>query len=93
MATGDALYASMCYSGFAFLFPKKTTAFIALLALGFCFSIELSQMIQLEWLQTIRSTRLGALIFGHGFLWTDLIAYSIGVLGMVIPERRFFMKK
>jgi hypothetical protein len=36
---------------------------------------------------------LGGLILGFGFLWTDLIAYSIGVALCFIIERFFFYKK
>ncbi|MEN8216136.1 MAG: DUF2809 domain-containing protein, partial [Pseudomonadota bacterium] len=30
--------------------------------------------------------RLGALVLGHGFLWSDLVCYSVGVAMGVVGE-------
>ena len=51
----------------------------ALIALAFCFVIELSQLYQAPWLNAIRQTTLGGLILGFGFLWSDLLGYCVGV--------------
>lgn len=50
-----------------------------LLALAICYGVELSQLIQVSWLVAIRRTTIGHLILGQGFLWSDLVAYTIGV--------------
>lgn len=80
LETGDLLYAIMCYVGIAFLFNQKAPHCIAALALSFCVFIELTQLIEISWFVAIRQTKIGALIFGNGFLWVDLIAYTLGVL-------------
>ena len=77
---GDILWATMVYFGFRFLFPKLNTNTSFLIAIIFSFGIEFSQIYQAQWINNIRSTTLGALILGHGFLWSDLICYTIGVL-------------
>ena len=76
---GDVLYAVMMFLGFGFLFPKFPTLKVAVLALGFCVMIEISQLYHAPWIDAIRSTRLGGLILGFGFLWSDLVCYFVGV--------------
>lgn len=41
---------------------------------------ELSQLIQTPWANEIRKTTLGRLMFGAGFLWSDLVCYLAGTL-------------
>lgn len=82
---GDALWALMIFIGFGFIFREKKTKIVALMAISFCFLIELSQLYHANWIDNIRKTTLGGLILGYGFLWTDLLAYSIGVgIGIII---------
>ena len=45
----------------------------------FCYGIEVSQLYHAEWIDSIRATTLGGLVLGYGFLWSDLVAYTIGV--------------
>lgn len=84
---GDMLWAMMVYFGFRFLFPKLNITKSLALAFLFSFSIEISQLYQAEWINNIRNTIIGGLIFGHGFLFEDLISYSIGIiLGCVVDK-------
>ncbi|MGD6888015.1 DUF2809 domain-containing protein [Bacillus mobilis] len=76
---GDALWALMIFTGFGFLFPKIETKKLAFISLLFCYGIELSQWYHAEWIDNIRATTLGGLVLGYGFLWSDLVAYTIGV--------------
>jgi len=75
---GDILYAILIYFGFCILFPNKSSIKIFIFSLFFCFTIELSQLIRWNWLNTIRSTTLGHYVLGEGFIWTDLLCYVIG---------------
>ncbi|MEN7551245.1 DUF2809 domain-containing protein [Rapidithrix thailandica] len=75
---GDILYALMIFWIIGFLFPKMNPLRIACLSIGACFLIEISQLIQADWLNQIRNTRLGSLVLGQGFLWSDLVSYTIG---------------
>ncbi|MBW3494296.1 MULTISPECIES: DUF2809 domain-containing protein [Bacillus] len=81
---GDALWALMIFVGFGFLFPKIETKKLAFISLIFCYGIEISQLYHAEWIDSIRATTLGGLVLGYGFLWSDLVAYTIGVgVGML----------
>lgn len=81
---GDALWALMIFTGFGFLFPKIETKKLAFISLIFCYGIEISQLYHAEWIDSIRATTLGGLVLGYGFLWSDLVAYTIGVgVGML----------
>ncbi|NUC18093.1 DUF2809 domain-containing protein [Bacillus mycoides] len=81
---GDALWALMIFTGFGFLFPKIETSKLAFISLIFCYGIEISQLYHAEWIDSIRATTLGGLVLGYGFLWSDLVAYTIGVgVGML----------
>ncbi|MED3053787.1 hypothetical protein COJ67_04030 [Bacillus thuringiensis] len=76
---GDALWALMIFTGFGFLFPKTETKKLAFISLMFCYGIEASQLYHAEWIDSIRATTLGGLVLGYGFLWSDVMAYTIGV--------------
>ncbi|HFK1449658.1 MULTISPECIES: DUF2809 domain-containing protein [Bacillus cereus group] len=76
---GDALWALMIFIGFGFLFPKIETKKLAFISLMFCYGIEVSQLYHAECIDSIRATTLGGLVLGYGFLWSDLVAYTIGV--------------
>ncbi|CAM3980009.1 DUF2809 domain-containing protein [Bacillus paramycoides] len=81
---GDALWALMIFTGFGFLFPKIETKILAIISLIFCYGIEISQLYHAEWIDSIRATTLGGLVLGYGFLWSDLVAYTIGIgVGML----------
>ncbi|WP_410992740.1 ribosomal maturation YjgA family protein [Bacillus cereus] len=89
---GDALWALMIFTGFGFLFPKTETKKLAFISLMFCYGIEASQLYHEEWIDSIRGTTLGGLVLGYGFLWSDLVAYTIGV-GVGILCEVIFRKK
>ena len=83
--SGDILWALMVFLLFAFLFNKKSTIFIISLAIIFSYSIEISQLYHAPWIDSIRNTTLGGLILGFGFLWSDLVCYTIGIIiGIII---------
>ena len=87
LGLGDALWALMMYWMVAFFLPHTSIRKLAIISLTICFLVEFSQLIQVDWLNVIRNNRLGALILGRGFLWSDLVAYSLGVvLGVAIEK-------
>ncbi|NMD69275.1 DUF2809 domain-containing protein [Bacillus sp. DNRA2] len=77
---GDALWGMMVYFGFRFLLISKKVGWSFLFSIIFSFAIEFSQLYQAEWLNDIRATVLGALIWGKGFLFIDLVRYTTGIL-------------
>jgi hypothetical protein len=76
---GDALWATMVYWLATIALPSARTATLAAIAYGVSFTVELSQLYHAPWIDAIRATRLGALALGHGFLWSDLVCYAVGV--------------
>lgn len=83
---GDALWALMVFFGFAFIFKRKSTLWVAVVAIVFSFSIEISQLYHAPWIDAIRQTRIGGLILGFGFLWSDLLCYTAGVVFGILVD-------
>ena len=83
---GDTLWALMAFLLIGFLFPSLSTVKVAIMALLFSFFIEFSQLYHAPWLDDIRQNRFAALILGRGFLWSDLVCYSVGVAMGVLSE-------
>lgn len=82
---GDALWALMIYILFGFIFRDMKIKTVALIGVSFCYFIELTQLYHANWIDIIRKTTLGGLVLGYGFLWSDLLAYSIGIgVGVII---------
>ena len=58
---------------------------------------EVSQLIHTPFANTIRTTTLGKLMFGLGFLWSDILCYAIGTLLafllLILLEKYFFRTK
>ena len=53
-------------------------------ALATSYVDEFSQLYHAPWIDSIRSTFLGHIILGEGFIWVDLVAYAIGIwIGML----------
>ena len=76
---GDALWALMVFFGFALIFHRASTGRIGLLALGFAWAIEFSQLYRAPWIDGIRATRIGHLVLGSVFNAPDLLAYAVGI--------------
>lgn len=84
---GDMLWAMMIYFGFRFVFLKLKIKENFILSIIFCFGIEISQLYQANWINAIRNTTLGGLVLGHGFLWMDLISYSLGIVIALLIDK------
>lgn len=90
---GDTLWAMLVYWLLALAGPRLSPTRIAVGALAIAVADELSQLIDWHWLQLLRDTRLGALVLGQGFLWSDLACYAAGValacaIDVAVPRRR-----
>ncbi|WP_412922786.1 DUF2809 domain-containing protein [Mesobacillus foraminis] len=84
---GDALWAMMVYFGFRFLLIRKGIVTAIVASLLFSFAIEFSQLYQGDWINQIRGTVPGALVLGHGFIFVDLIRYTVGIfIGAIIDQ-------
>ena len=78
LIVGDVLYAVMMFLLIKFLLIELRSWKVALISLSICYFIEISQLYQAPWINQIRNTTICALVLGHGFLWSDMIAYTIG---------------
>lgn len=77
---GDTLWALLVFLLLRFLAPRRSALVVAAVALAFSFGIEFSQDLHTPWLDAARRTLPGRLVLGAGFLWSDLVCYSVGVL-------------
>jgi hypothetical protein len=77
---GDTLYATLVYLLVALVWPAWPSWRLGAVALSLCFAVELSQLLQVPWLDALRATLPGRLVLGTGFLWSDLTCYAAGVL-------------
>jgi Protein of unknown function (DUF2809) len=84
---GDALWAWLVFLGFGWLWTRWSTWRVACCALAFSFVIEFSQLIHTPWLDALRANRFAALVLGQGFLWSDLVCYSVGIAIGAMVER------
>lgn len=92
MYLGDALWALMVYWILALLFRRKEPVWIALATLLFSYSIEVSQLYHAAWIDAIRATRLGGVVLGFGFLWSDMVCYTAGAAFGFVTELLFLKK-
>lgn len=90
--TGDIIYAVMSYWMFRVLFHTKALIFSLIASLSFCFTIELLQLIQYPFFIWLRNHQLLRLVFGQGFLWSDLLAYMIGAYGAYLIDIKILTK-
>jgi VanZ family protein len=90
---GDFLWAFMIFFIFSMIFKKKSTLKIMVLSLIYCYLIEISQIYHAQWIDNIRQTVVGHLVLGRGFLLSDLISYTIGILAGGFVEFNYLFKK
>lgn len=83
---GDYLWAMLLFFLFALALPNMSTFKVAIATLLFTYSIEISQLFHPQWLEYLRSIKLFALILGYGFLWSDIVAYTLGISTGVLVE-------
>ncbi len=87
---GDALWAMMLFFIFGLLFQKCSTLRIFAVSILFTWSIEFSQLYHAPWIDFLRSIKIFALILGFDFVFSDLIAYTIGITTGVLIEKKAF---
>ena len=76
---GDILWAIMILFIIQFLFIDIELKVLFLVSLMICYMVEISQLYQVDWLNNIRMTTPGRLVLGQGFLWSDIISYTVGI--------------
>jgi len=91
--TGDALYAVMIFFMMRTLIPNVRIYQTSVIALVITYSVEFSQLYRAEWINNIRRTLLGRLVLGQGFLWSDVLAYLIGILLATFITKQIIERK
>lgn len=90
---GDALWAAMILWITALVRPAAATIHLALVSLLISGAVELSQLYHAPWIDAVRATRGGALVLGQGFLWSDLLSYSVGVAVAAVCDARLTRRR
>lgn len=68
-------------------FINKKASVIAIASLLLCYSIEFFQLYQAEWIIELRKTLFGRYVLGQDFLWSDILAYTLGIAFAFGTER------
>lgn len=76
---GDTLWALMVFVGIGLIARAWPTKWVAGLALAVCYGVEISQLYHAGWIDQLRHSAVGGLVLGQGFLWSDLVCYTVGV--------------
>jgi len=84
---GDLLYAVMIVWWVGAVAPRSSVWLRGLVALLFCFAIELSQLYHGPGVDALRATLLGHLVLGSSFDWRDLGVYAAGAVAAVLGEQ------
>lgn len=93
LAVGDGLWAVAVYLAWRLLVPDWQAKQVFGLSLFTAFAVEFSQVLTWSWLVELRQTTLGHLLLGQGFLWSDLLAYSVGLLVIFKLDQLLLEKK
>lgn len=83
---GDAMWAMAIFIGLGILFPRATTHRLFFTALLITYAIEFSELYQADWINQLRSIKVIGLILGYTFLWTDLVAYAVGIVAGAVLD-------
>jgi Protein of unknown function (DUF2809) len=90
---GSALWALAVFIAIGFLLKKTSIQKVGVYALVVSFAVEFSQLLNVPWLNELRSTKLGHLFLGSTFNPPDFVAYTLGVGLGVGLEMVFFHNK
>jgi len=77
---GDTIWAGMFLFFLRIFFTKTKLWKLALICFALGVADETLQLYQAPWIESIRHTRIGGLMLGFGFLWSDIICYAVGII-------------
>lgn len=84
--SGDVLWALMLFLVVGFSLADRSLVHRCIISLVLAFAVEVSQLYHAPWIDGIRSTTLGGLVLGFGFLWSDLVCYLVGIVAGALIE-------
>lgn len=77
---GDVIWAGMFLFVLRIIFPRANLVKLAILNYALGVLDETSQLWHTPILDAIRSTTIGKLILGLGFMWSDIVCYAVGTV-------------
>ena len=83
---GDTLWALMVFLVLRVIVPRWPRPRCVLVTLAISYLVEISQLYHAPWIDNIRSYRLGVILLGDTFVWSDLVCYTVGVLTGALAE-------
>ena len=83
---GDTLWALMVFMVFRIIVPRWPLLRCALITLAISYLVETSQLYHAPSMNKIRSYRLGVILLGDTFVWSDLVCYTVGILAGALAE-------
>jgi hypothetical protein len=75
---GDVLWGALFFVLAALVRPSATTVRLWIASTAVTELIELSQLYRAPWAEGLRATRVGGLLLGHAFSWSDLVCVALG---------------
>ena len=84
--SGDTLWALMLFLIVSFVLAGRPIRQRCGISMALAFAIEFSQLYHAHWIDSIRSTTMGGLVLGFGFLWSDLVCYLVGIAAGALIE-------
>ena len=75
---GDVLWGVLFFLLYGWAWPQKSSLTTAAWAIATTELIEFSELYQADWIESVRATRLGGLLLGHTFLWSDVLCVFVG---------------
>ncbi|WP_426095291.1 DUF2809 domain-containing protein [Flavobacterium sp. DSR2-3-3] len=89
---GDFLVVILLYC-FLKSFVKVSVWVAAALVLLFSFAIESAQYLNLVEKLGLQHSKIAKVVLGNSFAWMDLLAYTLGILAVIIMEKILFKMK
>lgn len=75
---GDFLWGVMLYFLICAVLPCGIGMKNLVSALLISYTVESFQLYQADWILLVRANKWGGLLLGHGFLWSDILLYTLG---------------
>jgi hypothetical protein len=75
---GDVLWGALFFLLGALVWPGEASLRLGVWAVASTQLIELSQLYQGDWALRLRAERVGGLLLGHQFSWSDLLCVALG---------------
>ena len=90
---GDVLWGTLFFVLGAWLRPAATARRLWAEMTAVVELIEVSQLYQAPWARALRATRLGGLLLGHQFSWSDVVCVATGTGVAALADALWFESK